>query len=342
MKHNSKIYIAGHTGTAGSAILNYLKNKGYSNLVFRKSSDLDLKNQFEVESFFACENPEYVFMCAATPCGVANMQFRADFIYENTIMQMNVIHASYKYKVNKMLCFGSGYMYPKYAQNPLKEESVLSGVLDYSIEPYALSKIIALKSCEAYNQQYKTNFICASINNLYGGHANFDLNRARLIPALLRKFYLGKLLQECQYERLSIDLKIKDIDEIVKYLNNNGIFKTNIILWGDGKTRREFIHCDDLAEACVFLMKQDISTYHQHFNIGTCVDYSVAEVADIIKNIVGFNGNIDFDISKPNSSMNRLLDSSKIHSLGWKHKIKLEDGIQMMYNWYLEKSKEEE
>lgn len=331
----AKIYIAGHTGTAGSAIAELLYNRGYCNLVFKGSSELDLKNQQSVEDFFKKEKPEYVFMCAATPCGVANMQYRADFIYDNIMMQINIIHASFKYKVKRMICFGSGYMYPKEAQNPLKEEYVLSGKLDYSIEPYALSKIMALKASEAYNIQYNTEFICVAINNLYGGNANFDLQQARLIPALLRKFHLGKLFQEQNYIGLTNELNITENENIEEALKEIGIFKNKIFLWGDGKTRREFIHCEDLADACIYLMEYDFATNNLHFNIGTGIDYSIADVASIVSNVVGFKGEIKFDATKPSSDMNRLMDCSKIHSLGWKHKIELEQGIKMMYEWYL-------
>ncbi|EAI4428540.1 GDP-L-fucose synthase [Campylobacter lari] len=337
----AKIYIAGHTGTAGSAIVKLLHKRGYYNLVLKESSELDLKNQQSVEDFFKKEKPEYVFMCAATPCGVANMQYRADFIYNNIMMQINVIHASFKYKVKKMICFGSGYMYPKEAQNPLKEEYILSGKLDYSVEPYALSKIMALKASEAYNIQYNTEFICVAINNLYGGNANFDLKQARLIPALLKKFYLAKLLQEQNYTKLFNELNITESENIEEVLKEIGIFKNQVFLWGDGKTRREFIHCEDLADACIYLMEYDFATYNLHFNVGTGVDYSIADVASIVSNVVGFNGDIKFDVTKPSSDMNRLMDCSKIHSLGWKHKIELEQGIKMMYEWYLKKQRSE-
>ncbi|HEC1743635.1 TPA: GDP-L-fucose synthase [Campylobacter coli] len=336
MNKEAKIYVAGHTGTAGSAIVEMLRNRGYSNLVFKESSKLDLKNQQLVEEFFQQEKPEYVFMCAATSCGVANMQYRADFIYNNVMMQINVIHASFKHRVKKLICFGSGYMYPKEAQNPLKEEYILSGELDYSIEPYALSKIIALKASEAYNIQYNTEFICVAINNLYGGNAKFDLKQARLIPALLQKFYLGKLLQKQEYVQLANELKVTGVKNIEEKLKEIGIFKDQIFLWGNGRTRREFIHCEDLADACIYLMNYNFKTCDLHFNIGTNVDYSIADVASIVSNIVGFNGEIKFDITKPSSDMNRLMDCSKIHSLGWKHKIELEQGIKMMYKWYLE------
>ncbi|EAK5903673.1 GDP-L-fucose synthase [Campylobacter coli] len=335
MNKEAKIYVAGHTGTAGSAIVELLYKRGYCNLVFKGSSELDLRNQKSVEKFFQQEKPEYVFMCAATPCGVANMQYRADFIYDNIMMQINIIHASFKHRVKKLICFGSGYMYPKEAQNPLKEEYILSGKLDYSIEPYALSKIIALKASEAYNIQYNTEFICVAINNLYGGNANFDLKQARLIPALLKKFYLGKLLQDQNYIELANELNITEIKNIEDALSEIGIFKNQIFLWGDGKTRREFIHCEDLADACIYLMECDFSTHNLHFNVGTGIDYSIADVAGIVSNVVGFKGEIKFDITKPSSNMNRLMDCSKIHSLGWKYKIGLEQGIKMMYEWYL-------
>lgn len=341
MRKEAKIYIAGHTGTAGSAIVQLLRKMGYLNLIFRKSSELDLKNQQAVEKFFKQEIPEYVFMCAATPCGVANMQYRADFIYDNVMMQMNIIHASFRYKAKRVICFGSGYMYPKEAKNPLKEECILSGKLDYSVEPYALSKIMALKASEAYNIQYGTEFICVAINNLYGGNANFDLKQARLIPALLKKFYFGRLLQEQNYIKLASELNIDGVENIKNALKEIGIFENQIFLWGDGKTRREFIHCEDLASACIFLMKHDFADYNLHFNVGTGVDYSIAEVASIVRNIVGFNGEIKFDATKPSSDMNRLMDCSKIHYLGWKHKIELEQGIKMMYEWYLNKDDKE-
>lgn len=347
MNKNSKIYIAGHKGTAGSAILEKLKILGYENLIYKTHQELDLTNQKVVTDFFEKEKPEYVFLTAAklSPLGV---NLKAEVLHDNLAIQNNIIHNSYLFKVKKLINFASSWMYPLEAINPIKEESVLKSDLEYSAEPYAIAKIAGIKMCEAYNLQYKTNFISIALTNLYGKTNEFDLNKARVLPAMLRKIHLAKLLNEKSYDQIKKDLNIDDLEKAIAYLNNNGIFENHIELWGAGKTRREFLHSEDLADACIFIMqninfddlcnKNEKNIRNTHLNIGTGSDLSIKDLSYIIKKIVDYHGEIKFDITKPDSPMNRLLDCSKIHSLGWRHKIELEEGIKMMYDWYLKQS----
>ncbi|MDX2331764.1 GDP-L-fucose synthase family protein [Campylobacter hepaticus] len=346
MQKDSKIYIAGHSGTAGSAILKRLKELDFTNIIIRDHKELDLLDQRKVAEFFTYEKPDYVFFAAAK-LGHLGMRVPADILYENLMMQNNVFHNAYMYNVKKLIFFGSSWMYPQKAINPIKEEALLSAELDYVAEPYAISKIAGLKMAEAYNLQYDTNFICVALTNLYGETKDFDFKTAKVLPAMLRKIHLAKLLHESRYEELLLDLKISDLNEAKQYLKNQGIDKKSVELWGSGKPRREFIHSQDLADACIYIMQninfKDLyiknikEIKNTHINIGTNKDLCIKELAELIKKIVAYKGELKFDITKPDSSMNRLLDCSKIHSLGWKHKIELEEGIKMMYNWYLEK-----
>ncbi|EAM0922628.1 GDP-L-fucose synthase [Campylobacter jejuni] len=344
MDKNSKIYIAGHNGTAGTALVENLQKRGFLNLIFKTRQELDLLNQQAVVDFFAKEKPEYVFLTAVLPCGAANVAQRADFIYENTTIQNNIIHQSFKFGVKKLIFFGSGYMYPEKAINPIKEESMLSDILEYNATSFGVAKISGALMCESYNIQYGTNFITLTLNNLYGTRANFDFGKSRVLPALLRKFHLAKLLQEDNSEELLKDLGINSFDEAKKYLINFGISKDGVEIWGTGKVRREFIHSDDLADAAIYIMQNvDFKDLHKntkeikntHINVGTGIDYSIAEVAQMVKELVGFKGELFFNPNRPDSTMDRLMDCSKIHSLGWRHKIELADGIKMMYDWYL-------
>ncbi|MBF7047540.1 GDP-L-fucose synthase [Campylobacter volucris] len=344
MNENSKIYIAGHGGTAGTALVENLKKRGFSNLIFKTRYELDLLNQRAVINFFEKEKPDYVFLTAVLPCGAANVSQRADFIYENTTIQNNIIHQSFKFGVKKLIFFGSGYMYPEKAPNPIKEESMLSDILEYNATSFGIAKISGALMCESYNIQYGTNFITLALNNLYGTRANFDFGKSRVLPALLRKFHLAKLLREQKNDDILKDLNMSSMEKAKEYLSSFGISENSVEIWGTGKVRREFIHSDDLADAAIYVMKNiDFKDLHDgdkeikntHINIGTGVDYSISEVANMVKNIVGFNGDLFFNVNKPDSTMNRLMDCSKIHSLGWKHKIELEDGIKMMYDWYL-------
>ncbi|MFG5098541.1 NAD-dependent epimerase/dehydratase family protein [Campylobacter lari] len=344
MNENSKIYIAGHGGTAGTALVENLKKRGFSNLIFKTRHELDLLNQRAVINFFEKERPDYVFLTAVLPCGAANVSQRADFIYENTTIQNNIIHQSFKFGVKKLIFFGSGYMYPEKALNPIKEESMLSDILEYNATSFGIAKISGALMCESYNIQYGTNFITLALNNLYGTRADFDFGKSRVLPALLRKFHLAKLLREQKNDDILKDLNMRSIEKAKEYLSSFGISENSVEIWGAGKVRREFIHSDDLADAAIYVMKNiDFKDLHDgekeikntHINIGTGVDYSISEVANMVKNIVGFDGDLFFNTNKPDSTMDRLMDCSKIHSLGWKHKIELEDGIKMMYNWYL-------
>jgi GDP-L-fucose synthase len=304
MEKNSKIYIAGHRGMVGSAIHRLLSAKGFDNFLLRTSSELDLRDQMAVNEFFEIERPDYVFLAAAKVGGiVANNTYRADFIYENIMIQSNVIHASYATKVKKLLFLGSSCIYPKMAPQPMSEDLLLTGNLEYTNEPYAIAKIAGIKMCDAYRDQYGCNFISVMPTNLYGPNDNFDLQNAHVLPSLLRKFHEAK--------------------------KNNS---QAVNVWGTGSPRREFLHADDLAAACYFLMENYNSV--GLVNIGTGIDLTIAELAGLIKEVVGYEGNIVFDQTKPDGTPRKLLDVSKIHGLGWKHTIDLRDGIIAVYNSY--------
>lgn len=320
MKKNSKIYIAGHRGLVGSAIVKNLEQKGYTNLICRTHEELDLLDSNAVAEFFKKEKPEYVILAAAKVGGiVANNTYRADFIYENLQIQNNVIHQSYLHGVKKLLFLGSTCIYPKNCPQPMKEEYLLTSELEYTNEPYAIAKIAGIKMCESYNIQYGTNFISVMPTNLYGPNDNFDLETSHVLPALLRKMHEAKLNNTPQVE-----------------------------IWGSGKPRREFLYSEDMADACVFILesrdfvdtysKNDSEIRNTHINIGTGVDISIKELALTIKKIVGYKGEFYFNTDKPDGTMIKLTDPSKLHALGWRHKVELEDGIKMMYEWYLEKS----
>jgi GDP-L-fucose synthase len=301
MNIHSKIYVAGHRGMVGSAIVRYLQQAGFKNIVVRTSNELDLRNQSKVNDFFESERPQFVFLAAAKVGGIhANNTYRAEFLYDNLQLQNNVIHAAYKYNVDKLLFLGSSCIYPKLAPQPLKEESLLTGTLESTNEPYAIAKIAGIKMCEAYRDQYGCNFISAMPTNLYGPNDNYDLNNSHVLPALLRKFHEAKLANQ-----------------------------TEVVVWGSGKPMREFLHVDDLAEACVFLM----NNYNEKsfVNIGSGIDLSINELALMIKEIVNYPGQLTFDASKPDGTPRKLMDVSKIQSLGWKHKINLREGIQKVY-----------
>ena len=322
MNKKSKIYIAGHRGLVGSAIVKNLQYKGYVNLVYRTHKELDLLNQLEVEKFFEDEKPEYVILAAAKVGGiVANNTYRADFIYENLQIQNNVIHQSYKNKVKKLLFLGSTCIYPKNSLQPMIEDSLLTSELEYTNEPYAIAKIAGIKMCESYNIQYGTNFISVMPTNLYGPNDNFDLETSHVLPALLRKMHEAKLNSTPKVE-----------------------------IWGSGKPRREFLYSEDMADACVFLLENrefsDViasetkqsnnnEIRNTHINIGTGVDISIKELAFTIKKIVGYEGELYFNTDKPDGTMIKLTNPTKLNNLGWKHKVELEDGIKTMYEWYL-------
>lgn len=341
MHKDSKIYIAGHRGTAGTALVDNLRARGFNNLILRTRQELDLTNQEAVADLFKNEKPEYVFLCAVLPCGAANVAQRADFIYVNLMMQNNIIYQSYLHGIKKLICYGSGYMYPYSAQNPLKEEYMMQSNLEYNAYTMGIAKIAGAAMCEAYNIQYGTNYLCLALNNLYGTRANFDFGKSRVLPALIRKFHLAKMLEDDNFEGVLADLNMNE-KEATEILNNYGIAKDSVEIWGTGKVKREFIHSDDLADASIFAMEninfgdlaKEKNPQNTHINIGSGVAYSIAEVVDMIKSIVGFNGQLYFNTARPDSTMDRLMDVSKINSLGWKHKIELEEGIKMMYEWY--------
>jgi GDP-L-fucose synthase len=359
---SSKIYIAGHRGLVGSAIVKNLQSKGYTNLVYRTHKELDLTSPSDVEEFFKSELPEYVILAAAKVGGiVANNTYRADFIYENLAIQNNVIHNAYKYKVKKLLFLGSTCIYPKNAPQPMSEDCLLTSPLEYTNEPYAIAKIAGIKMCESYNIQYGTNFISVMPTNLYGPNDNFDLEKSHVLPALVRKIHCAKLLNEKKYDEVVEDLGLNSLTEAKTYLSNFGVDETSVEIWGTGKPRREFLYSEDMADACVFLLEnRDFSdlvlntdtpvvkakegcTYDKdakeiintHINIGTGADISIKELAELIKSIIGFSGELAFNTEKPDGTLVKLTDSSKLHNLGWKHKVELEDGIRTMYAWYL-------
>jgi len=301
MNKQDKIYIAGHRGMVGSAILRNLEAAGFTNFVLRTSSELDLRNQQAVADFFATEKPDYVFLAAAKVGGIiANNTFRADFIYENMMIQNNVIHQAYVHQVKKLMFLGSSCIYPKMAPQPLKEEYLLTGLLEPTNEPYAIAKIAGIKMCDAYRSQYGCNFISVMPTNLYGPNDNYDLNNSHVLPALLRKFITAK---------------------------NSGA--PTVELWGTGSPKREFLHADDLAAACVYLMQ----TYNAEglVNIGVGEDISILELAQLVQKIVGYEGTIKTDPSKPDGTPRKLMDVSKLTALGWKATISLEEGIQRVY-----------
>jgi len=314
---DKKIYIAGHNGMVGSAVTREFKKKGYKNLLMRSSEDLDLKNQIDVERFFYNEQPQVVILAAAKVGGIlANNIYRAEFLYDNLMIQTNVIHSSYLTGVEKLIFLGSSCIYPRLAPQPLKEEYLLSGYLEYTNEPYAIAKITGIKMCENYYKQYGCNFYSAMPTNLYGINDNFDLKTSHVLPALIRKFHEAK---------------------------EKG--KNNVTIWGTGKPLREFLYVDDLAEAVLFLAEkiEAKDLYEKeltHLNIGTGKDLSISELASLISDVIGFNGEIEYDTSKPDGTPRKLMDVSRIDALGWKYKTELREGIVLTYNWFLNNFKE--
>ncbi|GMU95544.1 GDP-L-fucose synthase family protein [Ignavibacterium album] len=310
--HNKKIYVAGHTGMVGSAVMRALQKSGYKNLIAVSSGQLDLRRQSDVEDFFEKQKPDVVIVAAAKVGGIlANNTYRAEFIYDNLMIEANLIHASYLHKVKKLIFLGSSCIYPKLAPQPLKEEYLLSGYLEYTNEPYAIAKIAGIKLCENYFRQYDCNFISAMPTNLYGPNDNFDLQTSHVLPALIRKFHEAKT-------------------------NNN----PSVTIWGTGKPLREFLFVDDLAEAILFMMeKVEASDLYNlgitHLNIGSGKDISISDLAALISDIIGYNGKIEYDTTKPDGTPRKLMDVSRINTLGWKYKTELEEGIKKTYDWFL-------
>jgi GDP-L-fucose synthase len=345
MDINAKIYVAGHRGLVGSAIIKNLNSKGYFNIVTKTYKELDLTDQLAVQEFFKNQRPEYVFLAAAKVGGIeANNSYRGAFIYENMMIQNNVIHQSHVQGVKKLMFLGSTCIYPKHCPQPMKEDHLLTDALEYTNEPYAIAKIAGIKMCESYNLQYGTNFISVMPTNLYGPNDNFDLETSHVLPALIRKIHLAKLLSESKFDAVVKDLGANNINEAKAYLNTFGVSKNSVEIWGSGKPMREFLWSEDMADACVFIMEnRDFSdTYSEgdkdirntHINIGTGIDISIKELAETIKQIIGFNGGLIFNIDKPDGTMKKLTDVSKLNGLGWKHKTELAEGIKKVYKWY--------
>lgn len=345
MDINAKIYVAGHRGLVGSAIIKNLHSKGYRNIVFKPHKELDLTNQEAVVEFFKKERPEYVVLAAAKVGGIeANNTYRGDFIYENMMIQNNVIHQSYLYGVKKLLFLGSTCIYPKECPQPMKEEYLLTAPLEYTNEPYAIAKIAGIKMCESYNLQYGTNFISVMPTNLYGPNDNFDLETSHVLPALIRKIHLAKLLSESKFEAVVKDLKVDNIEEAKAYLSRFGVSADSVEIWGTGAPRREFLWSQDMADACVFIMEnRDFSdTYsngtkeirNTHINIGTGKDISIKELAEMIQKTVGFCGDLVFNKARPDGTMVKLTDVSKLTGLGWKYEMEIKAGVSEIYNWY--------
>lgn len=314
MEKNAKIYVAGHRGLVGSALVRNLQSKGYTNLLLRTHAELDLTNQAAVKAFFEAEKPEYVFLSAAKVGGIqANNTQPAEFIYINSQIQNNVIHFSYLHGVKKLLFLGSSCIYPKFAEQPMKEESLLTGLLEPTNEPYALAKISGIKMCQSYNRQYGTNFIAVMPTNLYGPEDNFELNGSHVLPALIRKFHEAKLSGAKE-----------------------------VTAWGTGSPRREFLYVDDMADGCVFMMENYNPTKEENekgpifMNLGTGVDVTIKELTEMVKAATEFSGEIVWDTTKPDGTPRKLLDMSKLHNLGWHHKVDLKEGIDLSYKWFLE------
>ncbi|MCF8383436.1 MAG: GDP-L-fucose synthase [Chlorobium sp.] len=354
-----KIYVAGHKGLVGSAIVRRLENAGYNALIVRDRSELNLLDQKAVFEFLSTERPDYIFMAAAKVGGIAaNDTYRAQFIYENLQIEANLIHGSYLAGVKDLLFLGSSCIYPKYAPQPMSEECLLTGELEYTNEPYAIAKISGIKLCESYNLQYGMNFLSVMPTNLYGPKDNFDFATSHVLPALLRKFHLGKCLMDGESDSVRYDLDKNPIDgvdgsapweKILDVLDKYGITLSSpgnyqVTIWGTGSPRREFLHSDDLADACVYIMENlcfrdmfqsgKVQVRNTHINIGTGEDISIRELVILIQDIVGFRGQVCFDDSKPDGTPRKLLDVSKLESLGWKYTISLQEGVSKVYNEY--------
>jgi GDP-L-fucose synthase len=369
LEKSSKIYIAGHNGMVGSAIKRNLIELGYSDLVYTPYPPNDLTNQETVAAFFQKEKPEYVFLAAAKVGGImANNTYRAQFLYENLMIQNNIIHQSFLNGVKKLLFLGSSCIYPRNCPQPIKEEFLLTGELEYTNEPYAVAKISGIKMCESYNIQYGTNFISVMPTNLYGPNDNYNLESSHVLPALIRKMHLGKCLENKDWEKIRKDLrrypveginKASSENEIISKLKNYGIRYSSesqqndnslpghveITLWGTGNPFREFLYVDDLAEACVYVMQHvdfkdliedNSNILNTHINIGTGKDLSIKELGQLVKSVVGYKGGLRWDSSKPDGTYRKLLDVARINRLGWKEKIGLENGIEMIYSKYIE------
>ena len=383
MEKNSKIYVAGHRGLVGSAIWNNLLSKGYTNLVGRTHSELDLMDGVAVKQFFDAEQPEYVVLAAAHVGGImANSRYRADFIYQNLQIQQNVIGESWRHGVKKLLFLGSTCIYPKNAPQPMKEDCLLTSPLEYTNEEYAIAKIAGLKMCESYNLQYGTNYIAVMPTNLYGPNDNFHLENSHVMPAMMRKVYLAKLIHDGAWDKIAIDLNKRPVEgvngdaskeDILKVLAKYGIENNKVTLWGTGTPLREFLWSEDMADASVHVLLnvnfsdiigiEKYSSVHFgastdgavdrnhsagrggyipslgeirncHINVGTGKELTIRELSELVVKAVGFEGTVEFDASKPDGTMRKLIDVEKLHSLGWSHKVEIEDGVQKLFDWY--------
>ncbi|WP_319505615.1 GDP-L-fucose synthase [Bacteroides graminisolvens] len=346
MEKDAKIYVAGHRGLVGSAIWNNLLQKGYTNLIGKSHHELDLMDGVAVRAFFDAEQPEYVILAAAHVGGImANNTYRADFIYKNLQIQQNVIGESFRHNVKKLLFLGSTCIYPRDAHQPIKETELLTAPLEQTNEPYAIAKIAGLKMCESFNLQYGTNYIAVMPTNLYGPHDNFDLERSHVLPAMIRKIHLAHCLKEGNWEAVLKDLNLRPVEgvngqysqeEILHILKKYGISESGVELWGTGTPLREFLWSEEMADASVFIMEQvDFKDARSHINIGTGKEITIKALAELIMKTVGYTGKLTFDSSKPDGTMRKLTDPSKLHALGWHHRIEIEEGVQRMYEWYL-------
>lgn len=354
MNKNDKIYIAGHTGLVGSALLRNLQSKSYTNFLLRSFSELDLTKQQDVFDFFEKEKPDYVFLAAAKVGGiVANNTYRGQFIYENLQIQNNIIHASFMSGVKKLLLLGSTCIYPREAPQPMPEDCLLTSPLEYTNEPYAIAKIAGIKMCESYNIQYGTNFIAVMPTNLYGPNDNFDLEKSHVLPAILRKVHLAKALMDNNWDLIRKDLNYLPIEgvsgknseeDILSKLEKYGIKKDSVEIWGTGKPMREFLWSEEMADACIYIMEnvdfdelkpEGKEIRNTHINVGTGKEISIKDLANLTATKIGYKGKFIFNAEKPDGTMRKLTKVDKLHSLGWKHKIEIEDGVEKLYNWYL-------
>lgn len=355
MNQSSKIYVAGHCGLVGSAIWSNLQQKGYTHLIGRTHDELDLLDSTAVRRFFDDERPEYVFLAAAYVGGImANNRYRADFIYRNLGIQQHVIGESYRHGVKKLLFLGSTCIYPRDVSQPMKEQALLTASLEYTNEPYAIAKIAGLKMCESFNLQYGTNYIAVMPTNLYGPNDNFDLERSHVLPAMVRKIHLAKCLEESDMDAVRADLAKRPVEgedgtgsdkDILDLLARYGITPSGVTLWGTGRPLREFLWSEEMADACVYIMEhvdfddlrdETNEVRNCHINIGTGKEIAIRELAQLVARTAGYRGTLAFDASKPDGTMRKLIDVSKLHALGWHHWVEIDEGVERMYRWYLQ------
>lgn len=353
----SKIYVAGHRGLVGSAIMRRLKEQGFTNVIGRTHAELDLLDGEAVRKFFDCEQPDAVVLAAAHVGGImANSIYRADFIYENLQIQQNVIGEAYRHGVKRLLFLGSTCIYPREAPQPITEDSLLTSPLEYTNEPYAIAKIAGLKMCESFNLQYGTDYVAVMPTNLYGPNDNFHLENSHVLPAMLRKAHLAKLLSNGDYTAIRADLKARPVStisssasdkDIKEGLSKFGIYPNKLLLWGSGTPLREFLWSEDMADACIYVLLnisfKDIVAHsstkeirNTHINIGSGKELTISDLAHLVAKATGFEGSIEWDTSKPDGTMRKLCDVSRIHSLGWHHKVEIEEGVERLYKWYID------